>query len=171
MGTGALGDNVKTNLDAFIATLTEAQRTAFTDALRKSMMETMFNAVEDWLTPWKPVSCDLTTGVLNPANTNVTECSDFNSLPANCYVFCQIAFGSTTAFRTLKIWQDAAGTIPGVGTSTTPATGVIFRNVVGATIHGQAIIKLDANGKFWWQVDNADVLILEVKAFMCLKVI
>lgn len=49
MGTGALGDNVKTNMDAFIATLTTVQKNAFTDAIRKSMMETMFNAVEDWV--------------------------------------------------------------------------------------------------------------------------
>ena len=106
-----------------------------------------------------PKPTALTTGDLNPANTNVTVCTTFAGLPANCYVFCAVQIRTTSGtVRSLKIWQDAGGTIPGVGTS---AIGALLNtNNDVSSFTGHYMIKLDASGNFYWQVSNADVDIL-----------
>jgi hypothetical protein len=104
----------------------------------------------------------LTTGVLDPANTNVTECTTFAGLPANCYVLCNIQIGTSTN-NILYLWQDAGGTIPAVGTS----DGYIFANQVNTYItRGHFWIKLNAAGKFWWQVNTVSVSVLNFVGIM-----
>ena len=71
---------------------------------------------------------------------------------------------AATAGRTLKIWQDAGGTVPGVGT----IANIIHEDVTINSQYTQIWIKLDVAGKFWWQVSNADVSILNFTAVMYL---
>jgi len=164
VGTGVLGDNVHTNLIEYLATLTDAQKRAFTDAILKALLETEFNAVEDWITNTVgaslglPYATALSTGTIDPADTNVHAITTFNSLPANSYVFMMVhLYSATTAGRYVKIWQDSGGTIPGIGTDNV-TTGRLFSCPTTTTAAiGHFLIKLDASGNFYYSVNNADV--------------
>lgn len=51
MANDLLGGLIKTAIDAYISTLTDAQKADWTDAQRKTLLEKMFNPVEDYQAP------------------------------------------------------------------------------------------------------------------------
>jgi hypothetical protein len=143
VGTGVLGDNVKTNMDAFIAMLTTVQKNAFTDALRKSMVETMFNAVEDWVGDQQAVFSlrtannvgggTATTGSLQIYPINTTEynsivgCSRSTTditLPAGTFTGrAYSSFFNGTGWSEL-LFYTTGGTLLGIGSQVYVGAGV-----------------------------------------------
>ena len=143
MGTGVLGDNVKTNQDAYLATLMDAQKNAFTDAIRKSMMETMFNAVEDWIVDYRRIAIfshrtafnvtggTATAGAVRvyPIDTteynNITGCSRLTTditLPAGLFIIRAWAsfFGTN---RGAILLYTTGGVLLGIGTPISVVAG------------------------------------------------
>lgn len=174
MGTGVLGDNVHNNLVAYLGTLTDAQKRAFTDALLKSLLETEFDAVEDWIsnsqgawdTTWIPSWTNLTIGA-GGINTGA-----YKVVGKICYFRTYFKYGAGSAvgaaILTLPVAISAGYTIAGIyggafiagvnlydDSTHYPFRAIILPN--GKLMSGDPSIPIGASTPFTWTTPDAIV--------------